>query len=232
MGTVIENINWGTRSFEPLGEGVEIPQQQPEAYKTVAPKPLKKESNKPVIVEVLPGQRLPEGYADYRPLLQRDGLILYAWEIYGDEIRIVWITAGYKMYKYQAWVDNEQELESICPNKKYDIGRYNNPTSDKADFIIYAAPKDITPNLKPAFIAKLKEAGATVNFEYEFSLGRQKAERERAVFDRIENRQTERTLNSDEKEILDHYRKLAPEEKSVFLNYMKKLFKNQNGETA
>ena len=226
MGTVIDGINWGTRTFQPF-QGAEIPQRQLAAYETTAPKPLKKESEKPIIVEVLPGQKLPEGYADYRPLLQRDGLILYAWEIHDDEIRIIWITASRGMYKYQAWADNEKDLATLCPKSKYDIGRYNDPTSNKADFIFYAAPSCLTLNIKAAFIAKLKEAGSTVNFEYEFSLSRQKAESERAVFDKIENRQTERTLNSDEKEILEQYRKLNAEEKSVFLNYTKNLLKNQ-----
>jgi len=201
-------------------------------YETITPKPIKPEKIKPVIIEVLPWQTLPEGYTDYRPLLQRDGLILYAWEIYDDEIRIVWMTANSKMYKYQAWVDNEKDLATLYPKSRYDIGRYNDPTSNKADFIIYAAPSGLSANTKAAFITKLKEAGSTVDFNYEFSLGRQKAERERAVLDKIENRQTERTLDSDQKEILDQYRKLDAEERSVLLNYMKDLLEKQKGETV
>ena len=225
MGTVIDNINWGTRIFEPFRQGAEIPQRQ-QAGKTAVPKPLKCEKEKPVIVEVLPGQKLPEGYTDYRPLLQRDGLILYAWEIHDEEIRIVWITANRGMYKYQAWADNEKDLETICPEKKYAIDRWNSD-ANKPDFIIYAAPSGLSANTKTAFIAKLKEAGSTVNFDYVFSLGKQKVEYERTVLDRIENRQIEHALNSDEKELLEIYRKLDTSEKGVFLNFAKNLLKNQ-----
>jgi len=156
MGTVIENVN--------------------------------KENKKTIIVEILPGQELPEGYADYRTLLQRDGLILYAWEFHKNKIRIVWITANQRTYKYQTWADNEKDLKTICPKEKYETVPFLNkePIANKADFIIYAAPSVFSANMKTAFIAKLKEAGSTVNFDYDFSLGRKKAEQERAKLDTAE----------------------------------------------
>jgi len=205
MGMIIDNVNWATRTFEPFRQGAEILQRQPAAYETTAPKPLKKENKKPVIVEVLPGQELPEGYADYRPFLQRDGLILYA------------------------WADNEKDLETICPKEKYKTVRFLNekPIANKADFIIYAAPSGFSANMKTAFIAKLKEAGLTVNFDYEFSLGRQKAEQECAVFDKIENRQTERAWNSEEAEFLKLYQKLDSAGKTEIGEYMRTLLLNQ-----
>jgi len=200
MGIVIENVNWKTRTFEPLRQVVETPQRQLAAYETTAPKPFKKENKKPEIFEVLPWQKLPEGYMDYRPLLQRDGLILYAWELYNEKIRIIWLTSASRiMRKYQAEVDNEKDMQTLTPDSKFDTDHWNH--KPKPNFIIYVAPEHLTRDTRNAFITKLKEEGSTVNFKYEFSLGRQKAERERAVFNKIKNRQTERALNSGENKI-------------------------------
>ena len=247
MGTVIDRINWATRTFEPLRPEANLAHidrqsdtstrmdRETAVYdrpmKLDVPKPIKPEKEKPVIVEVLPWQTLPEGYADYRPLLQRDGLILFAWEIWGDLIKVVWITANRGMYKYQAWADNEQELKTICPKRKYNKGCY--PYSGVGpSFIIYAAPVGLTSDTKSAFIAKLRENGASVNFDYNFTLGKQKAEQERAVFDRIENRPPESTLSSDESEILKAYQKLDSTGKAILIELMRTLLKNQEAKRA
>jgi hypothetical protein len=191
------------------------------------PKPLIPEKIKPVIVEALPWQELPEGYTDYRPLLQRDGLILFAWEIWEDMIKVVWLASNGNMRKYQAWADNEKELETIRPERKYDYGRYS--YSEKGpDFIIYAAPAGLTVNTRDAFIAKLQSIGVSVNFNYSYSISRQKAEMEGAILNRL----SERSLNSEETELLEGYRQLSSEEKIIVIEYLKSLLNNQKGVMA
>ena len=151
----------------------------PETMKEKTPEPPEKK-NTPIIIEALPGETLPEGFTDYRPLLQRDGLILYKWEILKDRaIKIVWIAsnANRGMFKYQAITYSENELKTICPYEKYS-------PCDK-DFVIYAAPETLSPSIKKVFISTLQKSGVSVDFNYEFSLGKQNAEKERAIFDKI-----------------------------------------------
>jgi hypothetical protein len=154
------------------------------------PKPIKPEKKKPVIIEAMPGEPLPENCPDYRPFLQRDGLILHSWEIYGGNVKIVWLSANRGMMKYQAWIDDESDLPSVCPEHKYhEKYDYYSLSGGEPDFIIYAAPPGLTASTRSAFVAKLKDSGVSVNFDYEFTLGKQKAAMEAAVFDRIENSQ-------------------------------------------
>ena len=196
------------------------------AEKPAVPKPIKPEKKKAVIIEVMPGETLPDGYADYRPLLQRDGLILWAWEKDGDDIRIIWLSSNGYMRKFQTTVDidDESELSTACPERRYDNLRYRY-TEKEPDFIIYAAPPDLTVNTRSAFVARLKASGVLVNFDYEFSLGKQKAARERAVFDRIENRQN--YLSADEAEFLEVYQQLSNEGKTDIRKYMEVLLNEQ-----
>jgi hypothetical protein len=179
---VITGINWETHTFNNHPE-------EEEGEETEMPKPPKPEKKKPVIIEAMPGESLPENCPDYRSLLQRDGLILHSWEIYGDDIKIVWLSANRGMFKYQAWADDDGDLPSICPENKYSENRSYYRTDEEPDFIIYAAPPGLTASTRSAFVARLKAAGISVNFDYEFSLGRQKAAREAAVLDRIGNSQ-------------------------------------------
>jgi len=71
MGNVIYGINWALRTFNrndpdsPQDEVVEKAQEPATPPKPEEPK------KKAVVIEVMPGEPMPEGYADYRPLLQR-----------------------------------------------------------------------------------------------------------------------------------------------------------------
>jgi len=219
---VIEGINWATRTFNNRNFAA-APQ------KTETPKQLKTEKKKPIIIEVMPWEPMPEGYTDYRPLLQRDGLILFSWEIFGDDIKIVWLSSGKKMFKYEAEIDDESELETINPEHRYNIHRRFYP-GEIPDFIIYVAPHDLTINTKSVFIKRLQAVGVSVNFDYEFSLGKQKAVREMAVYDRIEN---SKHLTFDEAEFLEAYRQLNNDNKLEFIEYMKDLLiKQERNKTA
>ena len=136
--------------------------------------PFRLPEKKIVTIEVMPGEPLQEGYADYRLLLQRDGLILLAWALWDDKIKVVWCSSGRKrIYKYHSWVDSEAELSTICPERRYRKGCYHK-TNGNPDYIVYAAPPDLSSNTIDAFIAKLQEAGVTVDFNFKFTLGEQK----------------------------------------------------------
>jgi len=147
--------------------------------------PPRKEGKKPRVIEAMPWEPMPEGYPDYRPLLQRDGLIISAWAIYEDGIKVVWASANRGMNKYQAWVEDESEIPTVCPEEKNRVGYHHVYSDDTPYYTVYAAPKDLTAGTRAAFIAKLRESGVTVNFDYEFTLGRQKAAKEAAVANRI-----------------------------------------------
>jgi hypothetical protein len=202
--------------------------REPVLQETAVPKPIKSEKKKPVIIEVMPWETMPAGYTDYRPLLQRDGLILFSWEIHGGKIKIVWITSNRGMYKYQAWIDDENDLHSTLPCKKYEDWRSRWYSGKDPDFIIYASPPSLTASARGVFIVKLRASGVSVNFDYEFSLGRQKAAREAAVYDRIENRQN--YLSNEEAELLEAYRQFDNNSKQAFMEHMKALLSEQEKE--
>ena len=165
---------------------------QPAVYETPLnqqpPKEEEKEPKKePVLIEVMPGESLPAGYVDYRPYLQRDGLILFCWEIFGDDIKIVWFTSNGNSLRYQAWLGNEAALPTLCPEHRYDTWKRNYKYSYKEipDRIVYAAPSGLTLNTRDAFISKLRQSGISVDFSYKFTLGGQKIAEEKAVADKI-----------------------------------------------
>ncbi|MDR0473682.1 MAG: hypothetical protein LBH43_08460 [Treponema sp.] len=132
------------------------------------PEPPKEPEKKALVFEVMPWEAMPEGYPDYRPLLQRDGLILFSWEIFGGWIKPVWLASSGAIYRYQAQTNDEGELKAICPERRYSEGR-RLYTHEKPDLTVYAAPPDLTANTRAVFIGKLRELGARVNFDYEFS---------------------------------------------------------------
>jgi hypothetical protein len=227
---VVTGINWGLRAFDPRQSiGYEV---APKKFEI--PKPLKPEKKKAVIFEVMPEESLPKNCPDYRPLLQRDGLILFSWEIYGEEIKVVWLTSNRGMYKYQALTDDEGDLPSLCPKKKYESNRQTYfqdghcyHTETVPDFIVYTCPPGITANTRNAFIARLKAAGVLINFDYIFTLGKQKAAGELAVADRINN---QNYLTFYEAELLEVYRQLDDISKPVFIQHLNNLLSEQEKE--
>ena len=198
----------------------------PVTQETAAYKPIEPEKEKPVVIEALPWEPLPEGYPDYRPLLQRDGLFLWFWARYNDKtIRIVWMRSSGNMRKYQCWAGEGDDLSTVFPEEKYS-GEHGGRGQDP-DYIVHTAPVGLTADTKAAFMAKLRESGVSVNFDYEFTLGKQRAAREAALLDRIENRPMESSLNSDEAELLKVYQELENEGKAELLEYLKALLSEQ-----
>jgi hypothetical protein len=158
-----------------------------------APVPRKK----PLVISALPGEPLSPEYPDFRPLLQRDGLILLSWarwdnhRSYGLCCRVNWVKSCGKYYHYSTgfiydfWTD--KDLAGVVPSIRGD-NRYRDgiagrnlyetdikhiPDSNIADYVFLAAP-DLNAATIPLFIEKLKQAGSTVDFDFDFSLAKVK----------------------------------------------------------
>ena len=199
-------------------------ERPPVTQETAAPKPI--EPEKPLIIEAMPWEPLPDGYRDHRPHLQRDGLFLWFWARYNDTmIRIVWMKSCGNMHKYHTWAHEGDDLSTVFPIVKYN-GEHGGRGQDP-DYIVYAAPRDLTLSARDAFVAKLRESGISTDFDYKFTLGKQRAAREAALLDRIENHPMESSLNSDEEEFLKVYRKLENEGKVEIIEYLKNLLSEQ-----
>jgi hypothetical protein len=153
------------------------------------PEPPKEPEKKVAVIEVMPWEPMPEGYPDYRRFLQRDGLILLSWSVWEEDqdIRVDWIASTGSLRRYSScrWgpIDERELGNDVMPERRFDIGR--DRFDKKPDFIVYAAPPDLTANTRAAFVQKLREVGIKVNFDYEFSIGTQKQERERVVAEKI-----------------------------------------------
>jgi hypothetical protein len=154
------------------------------------PKPRKR----PIIVSALPGEAIPAEY-DLRPLLQRDGLILLSWaawnnhEKYGICYRVNWVASCGKSRHYASGflseIENMKELIHAMPSQLgdrlyrqgiagrtlYETDLRNIPPENIADIVFFAAP-DLNYATIPLFVEKLKQAGSTVDFGFEFSLGK------------------------------------------------------------
>jgi len=228
MGKVIYGINWGLRTFDSrkADEDEVIPEPKEKPQEPAAPKP-KEPEKKAVVFEVMPDEPMPEGYPDYRPLLQRDGLILWAWEIYKDYTRIIWLLSNRTMRKYQTRIYDEIDselLSTVCPDEQYNVDHWGHRVPD---YIFYAAPPGLSVNTRTAFIKRLKTVGVSSNFDYEYSLGRQRQEEEKAVLDKINNY---KFITAEEAEFLEVYRQLSNEGKTNLIKRMKVLLNEQEME--
>jgi hypothetical protein len=142
----------------------------------------------------MPGDSFPIGHKDFRTLLQRDGLILLSWALWED-----WNGDGSLIQRYIAtWVTSRgnhrhfatcaipgTELEKANPERRADAffykgiyGDYHTATFKHiperivADYLYLAAPFDLDGKTIPGYIQVLKAEGSTVDFDYEFSLGK------------------------------------------------------------
>jgi len=158
----------------------------------------------------------------------RDGLILWAWETYKNKIRIIWLLSNRTMRKYETTIYDEingELLSTVCPEGKYNVDHWGHSTVP--DYIFYAAPPELTVNTRSVFIKRLKASGVSVNFDYEYSLGRQRQDEEKAVADKIQNFNS---ITADEKEFLEVYQQLNNEGKTELIKLMESLLNGQERE--
>jgi hypothetical protein len=137
-----------------------------------------------------PGEPLPQGIPDYRPLLQRDGLILLSWAKRNHhQYTAYWVTSiGVPRY-YASRNVEEGKLAGARPDNKScaadDGMEYYGQKAP--EYMVHVAPELIDRNVwrggdpRPEHIRKLQALGMEVNFNYRYLLT---AERRK----RLENR--------------------------------------------
>jgi hypothetical protein len=143
------------------------------------PKELEMPKKEAVILTALPGDPMPEGYPDYRPILQRNGLFLYSWAVWKEKGLIVvnWLRSTGKMRKVATGYCKEVDLPAVTPSRIGDVCRgaaWPWREDEDPDYAVFAAPRLIRHNDRAAFLAKLRNTGATVNLDYIFTLQKQK----------------------------------------------------------
>jgi hypothetical protein len=128
-----------------------------------------------------PDKSLPESIPDYRPLLQRDGLILLSWDKriceQGERYTAYWVTSSgpCRYYASKAW-DRRNFAEAMPDHKSYaaedGIEFYGQPSPS---YIVYVAPElmmssNVRLEQRPEHIKKLRALGVKIDFEYRFLL--------------------------------------------------------------
>jgi hypothetical protein len=141
----------------------------------------------PFLVPILakPGQILPETIPDFRPLLQRDGLILLSWDRRltetGERFTAYWVTSsGICRYYASSSLDRRAMTVARPVRKSYaaedgvDFYGQNEPS-----YIVHVAPELMMScsgheDFRPEHIRRLKALGVTSDFDYQFLLCKEK----------------------------------------------------------
>ncbi|MDR1059520.1 MAG: hypothetical protein LBL43_08205 [Treponema sp.] len=134
---------------------------------------------RPAPIMARPGEPLPHGVPDYRPLLQRDGLILLSWAKRArNQYTAYWVTStGIPRY-YASRNVEEGSLARARPDNKScaaDDGKeyygQKNP-----EYMVHVAPELIDRNVwrgedpRPEHIRKLQALGSKADFNYRYLL--------------------------------------------------------------
>ena len=128
-----------------------------------------------------PGEPLPDALTDYRPLLQRDGLILLSWDKriteMGERYSAYWVTsAGVPRFYASRYLSPEDFPSARPDHKSYaaedGIEFYGQETPV---YVVHVAPELMMNNplhgdLRLAHIQTLKDQGSTVDFNYKYLL--------------------------------------------------------------
>jgi hypothetical protein len=132
-----------------------------------------------------PGRPLPEGIHDFRPVLQRDGLILLAWDKHvseiGERYTAYWVTSVGTPRFYASKSLFFEDFPSARPDhKSYAAEDGIEFYGQKAPaYMVHVAPELMMSNpmhveLRPAHINKLKFLGSKINFNYKYLLKTEK----------------------------------------------------------
>jgi len=128
-----------------------------------------------------PGSALPSGIFDFRPALQRDGLILLGWDKRlaetGERYTAYWVTsAGIPRFYASKPLPLENFPFANPDHKSYAAEDGIEFYGQKApDYIVHVAPDLVMSNprhkeLRTAHINMLKNLGSKVNFNYKYLL--------------------------------------------------------------
>jgi len=132
-----------------------------------------------------PGSSLPSGIFDFRPALQRDGLILLGWDKRfnetGERFTAYWVTsAGIPRFYASRPLLLEDFPLANPDHKSYAAEDGIEFYGQKApDYIVHVAPDLVMSNprhkeLRAVHIKMLKKLGSKVNFNYKYSLKTEK----------------------------------------------------------
>ncbi|MDR0496887.1 MAG: hypothetical protein LBH42_04670 [Treponema sp.] len=132
-----------------------------------------------------PGRPLPTDVPDFRLLLQRDGLILLAWDKriteIGERYCAYWVTStgiprfyASKPFTTQDFLTARPDHKSYAAEDGIEFYGQEAPV-----YIVHVAPELMMSNprhgeLRPAHIEELKHLGINVNFDYKFLLTTEK----------------------------------------------------------
>jgi hypothetical protein len=126
-----------------------------------------------------PGEPLPQGIPDYRPLLQRDGLILLSWAKRNQNYySAYWVTStGVPRYYASRYVEAEGLSGARPDNKSCAADDGIEYYGQRApEYMVHVAPELIDRNVwrgedpRPEHIRKLKALGTEVDFNYQYLL--------------------------------------------------------------
>jgi hypothetical protein len=121
------------------------------------------------------GEAMPEGVADFREALQRDGLILIKWEKYdlkeGVFFNVLWAKSnGNRRLTQWSGAVREEELPYTSPA---DYDRFDYCLHDKNPvYIVNVAPEAVLagpPQEYLDYIQFLKDYGLKIDFDYNFN---------------------------------------------------------------
>jgi len=136
-------------------------------------------------VLAMPGKPLLMGIFDFRPLLQRDGLILLSWDKrnteMGEYYTAYWVTSiGIPRFYASIPCTSEDFYLAQPHHKSYaaedGIEFYG---QDEPNYVVHVAPELMKSNprhgeLRMNHINTLKRLGSMVNFDYEYLLTKEK----------------------------------------------------------
>ena len=176
-------MNGNESDFRPFGQCKIIP--FPGVYYPATPKkqPLAR------IILARPGENMPESITDFRPVLQRDGLILLSWDKRltekGELYTAYWVTSSGVLRYYASAPVLAEYFPGAVPNHK------SYAAEDGVEFygeinpvyVVHVAPELMMSSPekakdRPVHITKLRSMGIGVNFDYVYLLT---AERKKAA---------------------------------------------------
>jgi hypothetical protein len=133
------------------------------------------------LIHAAPGEPLPEDIADYRHLLQRDGLILLAWDKrmteMGERYTAYWVTSVATPRFYASKAHPAESFFMARPNHKSYAAEDGIEFfgQQPPDLIVHVAPDLMMGNprhgeLRKVHIEILRQLGSVADFDYKYLL--------------------------------------------------------------
>ena len=128
-----------------------------------------------------PEKPIPQNVPDFRPLLQRDGLILLAWDKrmteMGERFTAYWVTSSGIPRFFASKPLSQKDFSSAWPDHKSYAAEDGIEFYGQAapDYMVHVAPELMMSSsrhgeLRQTHIKKLKKLGSKVNFNHKFLL--------------------------------------------------------------